>query len=344
MKDIAEKVGVDRSTVSLALKNDPRISEKTRELIHQTARELNYRPDPAFKILGAQRWKSRETTTGFVMAFLTYGTQAANPVVKQYRDGARRKAEELGFGFSDFHVSDYATVQKANQVLVNRGVSGLMFFRPLRPEFLRGYQWDQFSSICIGLGYFQPSLNAVEHDHSRSIHTLWQRARERGAKRIGALLVRDEQSFDYVNDVGSIHYEQRRQENASDAQTVPPFIFDPSQSEEAILKDFALWMRKHEPQVVIGFCDYGYELLVKAGFEAPGQVSFLSLRKYGGLEDIEADREISGIDLNREQCGEIAASLLSMQILQNERGLPDVRITHVVETQYVEGETFARKF
>ncbi|MEM9157881.1 MAG: LacI family DNA-binding transcriptional regulator, partial [Verrucomicrobiota bacterium] len=152
MKDIAQKIGVDRSTVSLALKNDPRISRATKDKVLATADELGYRPDPAFKILGAQRWKSRKTATGFVMAFIASKTQLDDPIAQRYLEGFRSEAHKLGFGFSEFNISEYDSIMKANQVLIHRGVSGLVFFRPPQEKDLYGYDWDQFASICLGYG------------------------------------------------------------------------------------------------------------------------------------------------------------------------------------------------
>lgn len=42
MEDIAKKLGVSKNTISLALRNMPVISEQTRELVHNTAREMGY--------------------------------------------------------------------------------------------------------------------------------------------------------------------------------------------------------------------------------------------------------------------------------------------------------------
>jgi len=43
---IAETCGYSRSSVSLALRGDPRLPEATREKILRVARELGYRPNP----------------------------------------------------------------------------------------------------------------------------------------------------------------------------------------------------------------------------------------------------------------------------------------------------------
>ena len=51
LKAIAERLGVDVSTVSKALNNHPRISAKTREAALRVAREIEYCPNPAARSL-----------------------------------------------------------------------------------------------------------------------------------------------------------------------------------------------------------------------------------------------------------------------------------------------------
>ena len=55
IKDIAQRLGVAVSTVSMALKDSPQISEKRRREIKQTACEMNYVPNPFGRALQAQR-------------------------------------------------------------------------------------------------------------------------------------------------------------------------------------------------------------------------------------------------------------------------------------------------
>jgi Transcriptional regulators len=51
LKDIAEKSGFDISTISRALRDDPRVKEETKRKIKEIARKLNYIPDISAKIL-----------------------------------------------------------------------------------------------------------------------------------------------------------------------------------------------------------------------------------------------------------------------------------------------------
>ena len=67
LSDIAERTGYSKNTVSLALRDSPRIPEATRLLIRQAARELNYLPNHIAKSLA-----NRETKTiGLILADIT---------------------------------------------------------------------------------------------------------------------------------------------------------------------------------------------------------------------------------------------------------------------------------
>lgn len=66
IKTIAEKLGISISTVSRALKNNPRISNDTREKVIQVAEKLNYIPNP----IALNLQKSRTNLLGLVVPTL----------------------------------------------------------------------------------------------------------------------------------------------------------------------------------------------------------------------------------------------------------------------------------
>ena len=66
--DIARELGVSPSTVSRALKNNPDISEETRKLIHQYAKEHNYKPNT----LALNLRTSRSNTIGVIVPQLIH--------------------------------------------------------------------------------------------------------------------------------------------------------------------------------------------------------------------------------------------------------------------------------
>ena len=44
IKDVAKEANVATSTVSRVLSNSPKISEKTKEKVHEAIKKLNYKP------------------------------------------------------------------------------------------------------------------------------------------------------------------------------------------------------------------------------------------------------------------------------------------------------------
>ncbi|MCC5021850.1 MAG: LacI family DNA-binding transcriptional regulator [Candidatus Synoicihabitans palmerolidicus] len=69
-KDISVSLGVDKSTVSLALRDHPSISTVTCERVKVAAAKMGYRPDPALSNLARQRWAGHTTGSGAAMAYL----------------------------------------------------------------------------------------------------------------------------------------------------------------------------------------------------------------------------------------------------------------------------------
>ena len=68
IKDIARALNVSPSTVSRALKDNPDISQETRDLIHAYAREHNYKPN----VLAVNLRASRSNTIGVIVPQLVH--------------------------------------------------------------------------------------------------------------------------------------------------------------------------------------------------------------------------------------------------------------------------------
>lgn len=68
IKDIARALNVSPSTVSRALKDNPDISQETRNLIHAYAREHNYKPN----VLAVNLRASRSNTIGVIVPQLVH--------------------------------------------------------------------------------------------------------------------------------------------------------------------------------------------------------------------------------------------------------------------------------
>jgi LacI family transcriptional regulator len=93
MEDIAHAAGVSRSTVSRALRNDPRLKSDTCERVQKMASELGYRPNPFVATLMADLQRKRRPSTNSTFAFVTAhpsreGWRRQNPSFVDYFEGA----------------------------------------------------------------------------------------------------------------------------------------------------------------------------------------------------------------------------------------------------------------
>lgn len=68
IKDIAQELRISVSTVSRALQNHPDISERTKQLVHECAQRLNYKPN----LMASNLRTCRNTTIGVVMPELNH--------------------------------------------------------------------------------------------------------------------------------------------------------------------------------------------------------------------------------------------------------------------------------
>src|ERR1700758_5798690 len=101
MAEIAQSVGVAPSTVSRALRSDPRISAATRQRVEEAAEKLGYRPNPLVSALMANRRRRGGAGEVDVIALVTnYGGRTdwrTKEVCRWEHDGIQRRAGELGF-------------------------------------------------------------------------------------------------------------------------------------------------------------------------------------------------------------------------------------------------------
>jgi LacI family repressor for deo operon, udp, cdd, tsx, nupC, and nupG len=117
IKDIARAAQVAPSTVSRALRTDPRISEETTALIHRLAQEMDYTPSLAARHLVMQR----TNTVGLVVSWIS------DPFVGDVVVGVEQAAR--GYGYSVFLISSYRDAKReeeAVQSLHERRTDGII--------------------------------------------------------------------------------------------------------------------------------------------------------------------------------------------------------------------------
>lgn len=173
LKDIADRTGFSTNTVSLALRQSPRIPAQTRELIQLAASELNYLPNYIAKSL-----VSRETKTiGLVLTDIT------NPALTQTAQAIEIALAERGYG-TLFATSNNTLSEeiRAIELFRSRQVDGMLIYptshskldhiRPLRRSnypvvLLVGDPDSGIDAVCVDdrRGAYKATRHLVEVGH-----------------------------------------------------------------------------------------------------------------------------------------------------------------------------------
>jgi len=121
LSDVAKRVGMSKSAVSLALNNRPgsRLSPDAVARIHAAARDLNYRPNPAARSLRL----GKTGTVGFISDEVTV-TRFASAIIRGILDVADEQERGVLIAETGSHPKQ---LERALDSMVDRQVDGLMF-------------------------------------------------------------------------------------------------------------------------------------------------------------------------------------------------------------------------
>src|SRR5579862_415818 len=98
LRMVAAGANFHPSTVSLALRNDPRLPAETRRRIHEVARRMGYAPNPLVSALMSQVTKRKvgyRGTLAYLHTLAPKDSRFGYRVYRNYRAGAGRRAGEL---------------------------------------------------------------------------------------------------------------------------------------------------------------------------------------------------------------------------------------------------------
>lgn len=162
------------STASRALKDDPRISKRTRERVQRHATRLNYRADLVARSLTLRR----TFTVGFIVL------DVGNPFFAALARGIEAALEEEGYIYllGDSH-GDAKRGAAIARRLKERQVDGILFSVPHHPEVLAEKEVP-----IVGIGRCPQGVPYVSTDHVLGGTLATEHLLETGYRRIGALL------------------------------------------------------------------------------------------------------------------------------------------------------------
>jgi LacI family transcriptional regulator len=347
LADIAERANVHVTTVSLALRNHPRLPAETRQRIQSLAEKMGYRPDPFLRALVAYRGKIMPRRNPPTLAYVTnWNTRWGWKKVTAHPDfyaGAERKAQELGFHLDHFWMSEPGlTHERLNTILCTRGINGIIIASHMREiDVALHFDWAKFSAVKIDYFPHKPELHNVTNDQCGIIRLAMQRVIAMGYRRIGFVMHRGwDHSVDHLWSAGFLC----EQQNLAEAERIPMFQFpepEPvdawfNESKSAVIAPsptFNRWFKKHRPEIIISKWSFVQPRLAELGLSVPRDVAFADVF----LENF--DGSVGGVRQNHGTVGELAVEILAGQLQHNKYGVPEIPTTTFVEGTWFDGAT-----
>ncbi|MBC2607298.1 LacI family DNA-binding transcriptional regulator [Pelagicoccus albus] len=336
LADIAKKAGYHPTTISMALRNHPRLPAETTKKIQALADEMGYRPDPALGALVAYRRNASPKQQAAPIAYLTYwrtewGWKKSIPH-RNFYEGAVERANQLGYKIDHFWLGKPGlSHERINEILLARGIRGLIIAsHKLGEDREPRLQWDKYSSVKID--FFPTSLHVhtISNDQRAIIQLAFRKAREAGYKRIGFVLPRWWDA--YVNHAWTAGF-LASQLQVPEQDRVPIKIFD-TEARSSVgmpVAEFESWRKEHNPEVVIGYSEF-----VKSAFELL-QIKTPEDFAYIDICPETKDSGNAGVFNNCLRVGELAVEILAGQLQQNQIGLPDYPTVTKVEGTWIDG-------
>ena len=323
LQTIADAAGVTRATVSLALRNHPRISEVTRLRVQQLAKELGYRPSAEISRLMSLLRENRALQDRPVMALITDSPEPLStqqPVPPTWRGFAAR-AEALGYLPEEFRVTKALSPERLTQILHARSVRCVVFSALLDPGIVSRMDLSTFSMAVIGNFLHEPALSRCTSDKYVNTLLACEQFWKAGCRRLALVVpARQEERVEHTFLSGYLVFHHLHRHAGWRA----PLIFEEPWNVKRILA----WLEKHRPDAVVA----AYPGLREA-LQAK-KIPVKSRPRIGLVNVMEPGKP--GIDQRHDLIASGAVDLVDAQHKRNETGQPERPKTLMIRGEWVE--------
>lgn len=333
MRELAALAGCSQTTVSLALRNHPRIPPATRDRILALASKAGYARDPLVSTLMTQLRSSRKTRVVEKLAMLTWWDKPGarhNPRGIALHDGIYARARHLGYGIEEFWACEPRMTQaRLGRILHARSIRGVILMSMLHARGRVSLDWRHFATAAVGHTILRPGLHHAAHAFSQGMMLTLRTLKRLGYVRVGYANVIEQDDMSTNAWLSTyMGYQYRLRPN----DVIPPLLTP--HWDKARLAD---WIERHKIQVVVGNMPVLMDLLRDIGLRIPEDIGFAS------LDCLPSTDTCAGIDILRGEIGAKTVDLVVEQLQNNEFGLPACPKTMSVEGVWCDGVTLKKQ-
>lgn len=334
--DIARALGIADSTVSRALKNNPKIPEEHRRHIQQTAEKMGYRLNSMASALAHLRQPS--STVQAALAWLNlWPIPKALHGPREFRgywEGAKTAAEKMGYALEEFVIDKNLSLSRVESVLKARGIRGVLIPpHPSSPNW-ENFGWSDFSVVRYGRSCTEPRSHLVASDQMQNVLLALKNIRQRGYSRVGFVTgLWSTRRGGWMK--GAVMLDQA---DLPKRLQVPMLVFSdlgpetPEMLHERCLAELAAWAKKYKPEAIFTDVADLREMLLDVGLKVPEDVALAGHSVWDG--DATA-----GIDQHPEEIGRVGILVLISLINSHECGIPRIGREILVSGKWVDGDT-----
>jgi LacI family transcriptional regulator len=330
-KLVAQLAGVSASTVSLALRGDPRLPPATRRRIAEIARAAGYHHNPLVsQVMSAARHRRLGRHLGTIAYVHFYAKREGYLEFETLRDfhvGMLAQAEGCGYKLEVFWGrAPGLGGQRLSDMLSARGIEGVII-SPVPPDASPRLDWPRFALATIGHSLTTPKLHRAVNHQLHTVGLALAELQTRGYQRIGLVMHAHQMQMSAETwKAGLLLY----QSNIPARRRIPPLL--PPRVAEPLLLE---WVRRHRPDAIMALTYSLHGWLVQAGYRVPRDVALVA------LDWNESTPEWAGVVQNARAVGQAAADLVVAQLRRNERGIPTSPQTLLIEGRWLDGSTVA---
>ncbi len=333
---IARAANVSTNTVSLALRNDPRVRPATRDRIQALAQELGYRPNPLISDLMAQMRRGGPEVYRGNLALLNahpdFQSLNHHPSLPAFLKGCHQQALARGYQLDELWLHANGQNPRAlNRILTARNIRGIVLVGVRSPsEGLITYNptWEKHAVVVTGVRTHLPALNYCSTDQYLLVRDALDQAVALGYRRPAlAFTPHSDALVDHRYHAALLGYTYQHPTLA----TIPSF-FECAVTETS-KRAFQAWYRSHQPDLILTFYRETKTWLQELGVSIPDQVGIIILDRLKGSETW------SHMDQHDERIGADAINLLVSMLQLNESGIPSTPRATLRRATWVPGTT-----
>lgn len=337
LRDIAKELGISHVSVSLALRDSPRISKQRRKQVKETAERMGYSPDPMLSALANYRQQKDNQGIHSALAWLNQWPEKEklreHKEFDAYWNGAEEAASKLGFRLEEFHITKELSSARLLTIFKTRNIRGILI--PPHPSGikLQGFDWSQFSVVRFGYSVRQSRVHLVTSEMVANTMLAYRKMQENGYKRIG-LVAHDSHDTNTRHNVRA-GYKAAEDIHSTNKEPIPLLIFKTNDFDQkvSLLKQ---WLDEYQPDAILSCSGEVKDLLEKLKLRVPEDLAV-------AVTSILDARFDTGIDQQSYEIGRVAVSKLAGLIHENETGLPKTIRRTAIEGVWVQGKSLPPK-